>query len=680
MWFPSPGALVPSGASMIEPNGTVELSRWPEFFYDWAEVSNRTISGSPERSELVIEGECSRKGAGGARFIIGSSRDPYGSALKLAPGEPKELLEDGNAKSRESNLRKWSQWWAKIAVRAGYMMPVIDPLGFARLSSLRRDNVRVEFIVDTNVLIGGIGHWLVRWLGDRADLVRAVVTDLELQRFADSGIWRVEKFEHLDRRTSYLCACRFLEYLNDRHPIWRRIDTAEETALFTARASDGSKKDPGSDTLLLRAARRLIQDEVPGLVRLFVTADQALARAATHELPGNSTIAAYVNPIPPEGVYLGPLHWWPGGTEGQGQGCLATLADFLYEATCLCDRVYVRKNNGATLALSGYVPNANQFPSDWRRPLVWYDTSATASAPVESVKIVTGTPRASTNTEKPAQITIDTRSDDNHSRREGENPWPLRPTRLLDKNECAARVQPVHLFNAVAAIMVAEREKRKVVRGAFDGAGSSVREIKTFLRCTELLDEGDVLGAAAHHLPEIFEKNDVDGLSELFTAASHYAHLIRGLKEKSALSSTSAGVPDRAFHSLAAVARFLGQAVQVEREIRFGGAHISQGEFQQWLSETMASAGTRGPLGGITVAEVARLALDQLHLSPARFERALDATLKLPAMKDIETISGGTPEDVLVEHVVILSSEGWRERRVSADGLLGYRTLQWSTQ
>ena len=95
----------------------------------------------------------------------------------------------------------------------------------------------MDFIVDTNVLIAGVGHWLVRCFGDVCDLVRTVVTDLEVQRFGDATKWTPTKFEELEDRTSYLTASRFLECLQEQHPVWRRLDIEEETALFVASSS-----------------------------------------------------------------------------------------------------------------------------------------------------------------------------------------------------------------------------------------------------------------------------------------------------------------------------------------------------------------------------------------------------------------------------------------------------------
>jgi hypothetical protein len=657
---------------MAETMESVELARWQDHFHDWAARSRGPLSGSPDRNELTIEGEIRfSKLSDPIRFKIGTARDHYGSVLHVTPGQPNEIVQSSNKDG--ANQRKWNQWWAKIAVRAGYLCPSIDPVAFARLSSLRRDQVRVEFIVDTNVLISGIGHWLVRWLGDRADLVRTVVTDLELQRFADAGIWRIDGFKPLAQRASYLSSCRFLEYLNDRHPIWRRIDIAEETALFMSKASEAGKKDPGSDTLMLRAARRLIQDEVPGLVRLFVTADQALARAASHELPANATIAAYVNPIPDVGVHLGSLHWWPGGDEKQGQGHLATLADFLYESTCLCDRIIVKRSDDATLTISGYVPGANQFPSDWRRPLVWFKAEEGTSAENRTEK----RPKIVVETVSPAKITISTTPD--RPAVDGSENWPLKMMRVLDKHECAARVQASSLFDATFAIMVSARDKRKLTRNIFHGSESSVRALKTFLRCTELLEDGDSPGLASYALIRIFEENDHDSLSELFTSASHYAHFIEGLCRGS-MEVGSGDVPERSFNSLAAIARMLGQAVRTERETLYGGGYVTGKIFADWLVKSLTTASMDNPLREVPIADLAQKALMELQLSPVRFGMALDAALKFPELKNIEPISGGTPEDVLAETVVVLSSEGWRQQRVSADGLLGYRTLKRSAQ
>lgn len=650
---------------MPESPKSVELTSWPDHFHNWAVKEPRApLGGSPAREELKIEGAI-RCNDIDSRFLIGVARDAYGSVLHLSPAQV-------IAGFKKLDTRKWNQWWAKVATRAGYLVPVVDPVGFARLSSLRRNHDRVEFIVDTNILVSGVGHWLVRWLGDRADLVRTVVTDLELQRWADGGISMPKDYDAWSRRAQYLASCRFLECLNDRHPIWRRIDTEEETALFTAKATAGSSKDAGADTLLLRSARRLIQDEVPGLIRLFVTADQNLARSAVHELPANSTIAAYVNPIPETGAFLSPLQWWPSEDVEQGEGHLSTIADFLYECTCLCDRVFVTRSDGAAMAMSAYVPGKNQFPSDWRRPLVWYDTVSTDVAAEET------SVRPAVRTEAmPSSASVKISLENEGALVDRDIKWPFRATRILDANLCAARVPLDKLFDTLHTIMIASRDKRKLPQSTFSGSESTIRELKTFLRCAEILGAGEALGPAAGQLVEIFATNDLDGLSELFTAASHYAHLIRALSTNASVSATSAKIPERSFSSLASVAKMLGQAVQRDRDLAYGGAYVSMSSFRDWLLNVL-SAPTESPFGEMPIATLASKALYELRVSPARFGMALDAALKLPELKNVETSSGGTPENVLSEIVVTLSPEGYSLQSLSADGILGYRSLKWS--
>jgi hypothetical protein len=672
----------------------VLVKEWPSFLVDWAQPVVSAFAESPRRQELTLYGELPDATGVSHRFLIGKSRDVHGSLLNLTPARDHPLVvsvkkeKEKEREKDEKNLRDWNHWWAKIAVRSGYMSPIVDPSALELLGDLRHRNVRVEFIVDTNVLISGVGHWLVRYLGNLCDLVRTVVTDLEIQRFGDQKKWVPQSFRDLSARTNYLMSCRFLEYIQEQHPLWRRLDIEEETALFvSASTSKSGEKEPGSDTLLLRAVRRSIQDQVPGLVRLFVTSDAAVARTALHDLPSGATVAAYVNRIPDAGVHLSPIHWWP-TPDGDGGGYVSNLASFVYEASSFCDAVILTKPNGAFLKVG--IVDRNQFPSDWRQPILWVTTGEAGSAGTSeerpqppSVRIGRPLPEAEPdNSPARAEAVVAGRVDARAGISIGTVPsetaresWPLSAAELRTPVPCAARASAPILLDVLAAIMLAVRERRPLSRREFPGAPGPSRELRTFLRAVEALDAGDQPGPAAAELPSIFAANSVDRLSQFLTKASSYYELIDGLRRKKASRLEPLKLPPRSATALAGLSRLLGQAVQSNDELLYGGGYISRDDFIAWFMRAV-NADPRGPLGGHLLADIARKALHELTLSPARFERALNAVIKHPPISDLEFLAGGTPENVLAEEVAVLSPHGWSRKLVSADGLLGYRSIR----
>jgi len=654
------------------------LKDWPDFLLDWAEPNRTIMAQSPQRRELSIFGELPAADGKLSQFFVGRARDEFGTVVHLKPAQDPPvlglgLLQDATRKTKEEEiLRQWNRWWAKIAVRSGYLSPAVDPVAFARLNELRQCDSRVDFIVDTNVVIGGVGHWLVRCFGDLCDLVRTVVTDLEIQRFGDNAKWSPSKIAELDTRANYLAASRFLEYLQAQHPVWRRLDIEEETALFVASASRGGGKEPGADTLLLRAVRRSLQDQVPGLVRLFVTSDQKLARAASHDLPPGSTIAAYVNPISEQGTYLCSVHWWPQKGRDCGAAFVSSLADFTYEATCLCDAVRLVKADGSFLRVSSYLAGRNQFPVDWREPNVWVEVGNQGPIAPQVVGPVAESAVQSQPESSSGRIVIAPKTPTTESRA-----WPfdLESPLVSSPKRCIARVSAPTLLDVLSAIMLASRESLSISERVFPESPSTARELKFFLRVVDALDGTSHPGPSAVALQAMFANDDTDSLSRLLTKASEYHELISELSSRRSSTIDKLNIPKRSAGALAGLARLLGQAVLDGGELVYGGAYVSRDDFVQWFMGTV-QADPKGPLGGTLLADISRKALLELSVSPTRLEKALRAAMEGSPLAELEFLAGGTPEHVLEEEVAVLNSKGWTRRKVSADGLLGYRSVR----
>lgn len=638
---------------------SILLASWAKYLQDWTRAK-RSI-----KAEIDIRGRV----VGRTEDIhIATARDGYGTVLHLNPDDaateaasrsvplapsvdPKKTEEerrkvDAKRQKENSESRKWRQTWAKIAVRAGYLAPEIDPVALATLLTHRRRSSRVELILDTNSLIGGFGHWLLRLLGDRADLVRTAVTDLEIQQF---GQMLREKGTY-DKRFNFNAACRFLETVPHSHPVWRHLDAEEETSLFVAKSSD-SEKSPGADALMLRAVRRSIQEMVPGLRRFFVTSDQTLARAASHELPAGSAIVGYVNPIPTAGVHLAPLTWWP--ERDQGVGSVSNLADFVWEALCLCEEITLRRSDGALVRVAAYVPERNQYPSSWARPLLWVDHGVGAAALSVSVPVA-GTPSA-----------------DGTLLADPSDEWPLTeeslPSSPVD-GSCETAKNKI-----LDAIYIAYR--------ALDGhadvpVGEMPRDVQRLLIAMQVVNEDGGRGAMADTLLRAFRKRSGDLLSSLLANFSPYNALIQALRVQRAIAMEDANaLLRRSVSPVTGLARYLGQVVKDESVLRYGGGAPGKAAFGLWLIEKVDMLSAESRMNEASLAALAAAALQDLFLSPERFAQALQVSLRDPLFGLVPS-AGGTPQRHLSETIARLSPDGVTYELVSADGLLGYRTLR----
>lgn len=660
-------------------------------------------------------------------FRIGTARDARGSVIRIGPIDGPAWLsqQDSNkAKGKPEPLHDWLQWWAKVAVRSGYRLPDVDPVAFDALMRLRADSSsRVEFILDTNALVSGVGHWLARFLGDRADLVRTVVSDLEIHDKSDNVKigQTIRNIGHLSDRAVSLAASRFLERIPHPHPIWRRLDTGEETALFVAESSGGSKKG-GRDTLLLRASRKTILDQVPGLQRFFVTDDRVVARAALHELPKGTVISTYVNPLSHAVSHISPYIWCPLG-RNQGSVFPSDLAAFVWEALCVCAVVEIHRADRVIWRVRAYIPGANQFPSTWADPRVYLEEerpaqpksapaakippveisvevassssldpamsshSAPAERPAEALSSP-GEPRADIEPKRPVlpsprASTVEGKAVAKASflpKTEAKKPsWPLKKqsAELLKPESYGLPDVPAGIIlNAFAEIVAAIGEKRAPDLGRVAKA-RSLHHLCSFLQMGLFVDtEGRIL-SAGEQLPELFEANDLDGLSRLCTRVEPYRRLIETLSKRGAIPIVEVRALLRSADPLAKLARLLGQAVLDGDRLCDGGRWISSKKFEEWFFPAFEALAAASPLREAAVANLAQHALKELGLSPVRFGRALLAALRRPEFSAIEPAAGGADKPILVEHVASLARDGGlRIIEVNADGIHGMRSLK----
>lgn len=682
------------------------IGAWPAKLASWS--GGASMPGSPERQLITLRG---RVNLGDVAFSIGEARDALGTLIRLAPEfptfpkpekkpEPRVAPESAPVSKAASNSQQWRQLWAKVAVRSGYLHPGIDPEAYRSLCELRRLDHRVELIFDTSELISGAGHWLVRFFGERVDVVSTVISQREVHGWRDS--WKgkpVPDFKALEHRANYLAATRFVERLPHTHPIWRTLDVLDEGALLLADGSAKGGKSPNADTLLFRAAKRYILDQVPNLRRFFVTGDVAVARAAAHVLPPGSLVTTWVSELK-EGTVLCPLHWWSHGSE-YGCGVLSDLAKFVLESLAVCAEVELHRPDGALMLVRLYEPGRNESPATWRAPIVWVETrdpqhptgaplSAKPSTlpPVKASLVdpaVPSSPPASRTAEpgavappsKPRTLRVSAPSPSDPLM--GAD-WPLHfaPEPKAKRISSGARLTARMVLEGVSEVMIAARDGKALTPRVSEIEGVQERALRRLLsEGLALIDVDGTVAARGTLLPGIFAKGDVDALSSLLSISEPLGEALDLLQEaRSARRFAESQPRDRKLETAVSLARALGlAAVSDNGAVVYGAKNPNRNELLAWLRRTLVDESRREPLGEVPVSNVARRALTELEISPARFERGLAILLR--DEHRLVGKEGASESRVLMETVVQLSADGVRWIELSADGLCGLRALAW---
>lgn len=524
---------------------------------------------------------------------------------------------------------------AKALTRAGWRRPRLDPSALIRLHELRASTARVEFILDTNALVEGVGHWLVDHFADRCDLTITAVSLRELQdlhgraEFAKAIPTRSEQRPKvLGPRQAYLAAHRLRERPGYPRVIWRELEL-DDAALLLSRGSGGDKTSE-SDTLLLRAVRRSIHARVSNLERFFVTGDTALARRATTELPAESVIAAQTHPIEP-GEILHPCAWWPG--PDQGLRITRHPARIVWELLCVGDEVALVAGDREWTFRAFQNP---MWPSDYLAP--WVDVTE-PEAPVPSPD---PTPEAT--------LIVGT-------------PWRAAPVydAPLEKNY---RIPGSVLLDLLAAIACASGETFEVPERVRQSSATPghLRGLLADLDLAMLDGTSGTLLQGARALREVWEADDLDGLFDI----------LRRWKPLDALATEDN--PEVGTQSSMRIARamagLLGQGMYLDTVWRPGGRRPSS---QEMRTAVLASV---EPGGTITTRHLLEhVFLQQLGVSPMRVARAWPTLWDQGVFHGFEAREGGTTGGERYQEHATLRAGGWETTRFDLASVAGVRDL-----
>lgn len=535
--------------------------------------------------------------------------------------------------------------------RAGWQRPRLDPQALERLLSLRDSHMRVEFILDTNAIVDGVAHWLVEHFADRADLVVTAVSLRELQdkhvraKFSQPLPSKKEdRGTVLAARHVYLAANRTRELLSSRTVLWREL-ALDDTALLLSRGNQNGKSSE-SDTMLLRAVRRSILDRVNGLERFFVTADVALARRATSELPSGSVIASRIRDVEEGRVYW-PCFWWPG--VDQGRGIARSVPRLIWELLAVADSVHLRGDPGPSWTFQAF--DEELWPSDYSSPWVRIEKRPDADGAREtSLPLIPG----SKNLAESADLS-------------GSMVWPRAPADAgsLDQN---LRLSGVALFDSLASL-ARSRGEGSSVELTLTGSERS-RHLARLLEAARLATiEGDAVraGPRCGELARAWRANNVEAVFDLLRV---WAPL-----EEHAMLSRPPKRPESTLESAAALAARLGQGMRLEGDWVRGGLRPSVAQIRAAVRQAFDLLPQSGP----RALTVHALLVDELFLklgvAPARIVWSWDELIRAGAFDDVEFRAGGSSSQRRQQEVVTLYPGGWDLQRLDLESVHDYRDL-----
>ncbi|HSN97247.1 MAG TPA: hypothetical protein VLS89_03080 [Candidatus Nanopelagicales bacterium] len=569
-----------------------------------------------------------------------------------------------------SGAERYDRLFGKALTRAGWQLPEIDPAAFSSIMRLRcQTDARLEFILDTNAMVEGIGHWLAALFAERCDLVITAVSLRELQdqhggakfssplRKSPKKEGQPASFEKdvLGRRQTYLSAMRFREFTGFERIVWRELELEDASLMLSRSGLDkADKKTSDADTAVLREVRRCIRDRVRGLERFFVTGDVALSRRAATELPEESLIAARVRDLVRERIYV-PGVWWPAGAD-QGTALAGhTAMRLVWELLAVGDDVQLRSTDRPDLSWTFRAFVDQMWPSDYLSP--WMDCTGPA-------------------TEKPTAERAGVKLDKTSSK---PDPPVVATVPVVDEDRLFSEV--------IAPDMVPIDANFRVGTDALLNVLSSLVQGRT-----ELVVELDELSPEAErHLAQLLEglelaklwKRKVEPLARLTTMASAWRAgdretVSRLLMPYRAYAEqidptvvAQAERPEKTVRLARGLAARLGQGMVLDGAWYPGGANPMLGEVRRAILSQLEAQ------RAFTMYDLfTRVFLRQLVVSPVR---AMVGWKRMEAAGIFDSIEfrrgGGAPSDERRQRVATLSDQGWIDTNVPLDKFHGYLDL-----
>jgi hypothetical protein len=608
---------------------------------------------------------------------------PASTVRLLIPEEPPVV--EGNSLSaaqfKQTKGAKGIWWggWATVLAATALVPPVVDP---KRLAHLLQDTRRLRLYCDTNALAGGVADWLMFLFDGRADLVTSAVVDRELAAWPDqeSNLWGAKTVDLWSKRTQYRLARRVTE----TPPPGVVIDrlSPEQGALMLAKLRDESSnnKSPDADLLLIELARALVRDQPRQARVIYLTGDRNNARAATTALGPESVLYAAADGKQVHkslGKIVVPGWWSPGGPLGAVR--LVPSARILWGLLAAFEFLRFETEAGSWLLRPALSVNRG-VPSDWAEPWIEIDLIDRPSEP--TAKATPSSPAQEPAGPLPGRV---------RSRRGGR--IQSRSESLGDERFRQYKTENIQ-GNQGGDWLLPPMEQRAIIEGlqGFRWLTNFNLDFFSFLwdavsgafTQIELVGPGGLLDyrmAAAHKVLIFFEALDQSGAEgrrlEDFRRAWYaddldwlHAELLRIPYYNQAMNSLRPGNAKRLLDASAiSMARKLGQVVPLEGRpdtvgFALGNAPVKRIDLQEALERWLPKPGDT-----LDTKALCERAAVELHLTPARFERALKLLWERSPDPRFEGSTGGTTDPGPAEEVVELDETGYRFRKVAPGAL-----------
>lgn len=561
----------------------------------------------------------------------------------------------GKPKSTEFSVtdKNWWECWAAFFSATSLLPPIVDP---KRLSDILHEKRRLRFCCDTNALCNGVAAWLLTILEGRADIVTSAVVDRELAAWSDrfKDMWKAHTTEDLKRRTHLRMARRLTE--TPPHGVVVDRLSPEQGALMLAKLRDETeKKSPDADMLLVELARGLIRDQPRNARIIYLTGDRNHARAATNALGAENVLFCVSDASEAkkkQGKVL-PRGWWhPVGS--LGSIVVSPLYRMVWDLLTICEYIVITSQSGKW-RLSAAHSVALGVPSDWADPWIKIET-LTTPAITQSSALKPSTSVEETEVQPaellaepvvPSDLVIPPSPEVTSGGNDLSDFWLLPPVSTAPSLDITqlARPTPRIFFGRLWELISGVASPVPISSSA--ELNAEVRRILVWMGATY---EDGRPGPRLPEFKNAWTNNDLDWFHAEMMRLPMYALVIDNIR-------TGEVSPNKRQEVIIAMARTLGQVTRLDSRtgpLIVGDAPLSATELRTKLDTWLPDANDT-----LDVADICRRSLEELRVTPARLEIAMDRFWAANPSAPFEGRTGGTVTGGSVEKVIRMSASGY---------------------
>lgn len=532
----------------------------------------------------------------------------------------------------QRQARSWREGWRQVLTTIGVCVPVVDAHAMASLVCSRQ---HLCVIADTSAVMTGVVSWLANAMWNcHVELVMTSVVERELFGLSDqTGFWTKEDPVTWKVRVGYRLARALSETPLPNVDVVRPMSD-EKAAVMLAKRRTPGQKSPDADVLLIEQAREVLYTGPPRVRTLYVTCDRNHARSAVAVLPPGHVLFADQADVYDSIIGMAAF-WQPGGPLGALRP--VRLAEIVWAFLAATNRV-VLEGKGLVAEIRS-VQHGLGRPSDWMDPWVaveWVTHEATSTTAAD------GTNQAAAPSER------------------------IRPPAALQQAGYLLPPIPVGPPIMPAALRPTPSIMRTYLNRALHSerleppgrANELEREsFRLLVQLGALTESGDAVSGS--ELLDAVRSDAWDRVHAHFRRSPGYDQALSGLRD-----APGAQLGGRA-RTQVLFARRLGQVAQVSSShpLMAGDAPLTEANLVSFLERVMPSVGTDYPVNYVCAA-----ALDELRVTPARFERALQLMFDA-AYDGVSLETGGSVGHGAAETVFRTVGGNITEVRVSVSAL-----------